>query len=134
MSVPKSERKPSNVEYIVKLQMIEQFFISMNNDENNRINGLNDRLVELSMNAYDYATTYFEMCNGRIEGTLAQKKKYCQLTFWEARKIASQINILIAFRLEQGKSTKGLVIKTKELLDVCNQLRGQLTLLNKQIS
>ena len=132
MSVPKSERRQSDVEYIVLLQKIEEFFINQNLSDN-RIEKLSDELVDLSMKAYNYATLYFEMCNGVILGTLAQKKKYCKCVFWTARELASQINIMITFRMHMNKPYKELINKTEELLKVCNLMRKHLTVLNHTI-
>ena len=129
MSVPKSERRQSDVEYIVLLQKIEEFFIAQNTSDN-RVEKLSDELVNLSMQAYNYGTMYFELCNGVILGTLAQKKKYCKCIFWTSRQLASQINIMIAFRMQMNKPCKELVKKTEELLKVCNLIRSQLTKLN----
>ena len=129
MSVPKSERRQSDIEYIVLLQKIEEFFIAQNMSDN-RVEKLSDELVNLSMQAYNYGTMYFELCNGVILGTLAQKKKYCKCIFWTARQLASQINIMIAFRMRMNKPCKELVKKTEELLKVCNLMRSQLTKLN----
>ena len=129
MSVPKSARRQSEVEYVVLLQKIEEFFINQNLSEN-RIEKLSDELVRLSMEAYNYATMYFELCNGTVLGSLAQKKKYCKCVFWTARELASQINIMIAFRMRMNKPYKELVNKTEELLKVCNLMRRQLTILN----
>lgn len=131
MSVPQSERRQSNVEYIVKLQLIEQFFIEYHNNEKTRIMGLTDELVRLSIKAYNDATLYFEICNGRVLGNLSEKKKVCKRTYWDARELGSQINILVAFRMKDNKNIKGLLIKTKDLLEVCELLRKQLTELNK---
>ena len=44
MSVPKSERRQSDVEYVVLLQKIEEFFINQNLSDN-RIEKLSDELI-----------------------------------------------------------------------------------------
>lgn len=132
MSVPKSERRQSNVEYVVIIQKLEQFFITKNLDENNRIPGLSEELVRLSIEAYNYATLYYEMVNGKVAGTNSQKKKYCKNTIWTVRNLAAQINILVAFRMEQRKPVKELIQKTEEILKACKLLQAQLTILNKE--
>ena len=66
LSVPKSERRQSDVEYIVILQKLEKFFLDFYSDEKRRIPLLSEELVRLSMEAYNNGTMYFEMCNGRI--------------------------------------------------------------------
>ena len=134
LSVPKSERRQSDVEYIVILQKLEKFFLDFYSDEKRRIPLLSEELVRLSMEAYNNGTMYFEMCNGRIMGDLAQKKKYCKKTYWSVRELASQINILMAFQMEKNKPTKGLVIQTQDILKVCDLLRNQLTELNRLVS
>ena len=131
MSVPQSERKQSNVEYIVILQDIEYFFIKKFKDKNNYIPGLSDKLLKLSMDAYDFGTMYFELCNGKMLGTLTQKKKYCKKTFYTARQVASQINMYIRVRMEEGQTVKELVLITNKLLKVCELLQEQLRILNK---
>ena len=125
MSVPKSERKQSNVEYITILQQMEIYFLELNISESGYVKGLTDELVNLSKIAYNNATMYFEMTNGIIQGTLAQKKKYCRLTFWTSRQLASQINILVTFRMKQNKSVKNLILKTNDLLKVCKMMQEQ---------
>lgn len=130
MSVPKSERRQSEVEYIVILQQLEEFFINQNVSEN-RVPALSDELVKLSMEAYNCATMFFELCNGRIVGTIAQKKKYCKKTYYTARELASQINIMIAFRMRANKPTAGLVQKTEDILKVCELMLGHLNKLNR---
>ena len=132
MSVPKSERRQSNVEYVTIIQKLEQFFITKNLDENNRIPGLSDELVKLSIEAYNYATLYYEMVNGRVIGTTAHKKKYCKNTIWTVRNLAAQINILVAFRMESRKPVKELLEKTEDILKACEILQAQLTILNKE--
>lgn len=132
MSVPKSERRPSDVEYVVKAQKIEQFFINYNNDEKTRILGLTDELVKLSIDVYNNATMFFEVCLGRVMGTLADKKKYCKKTYWSFRQLAAQMNILMAFRMEDNKPIKGLLIISQEIFNSCELLRKHLTKLNKE--
>lgn len=131
MSVPQSERRQSDHEYIVILQQIEEFFIDNNESEKSRVPLLSEHLVQLSMEAYDSATMYFELCNGKVKGTLAQKKKYCKKTIYTARQLASQINILVAYRMGRNQKVKGMLLKTKDLLKVCDLLQSQLTKLNR---
>lgn len=132
MSVPKSERRQSNVEYIVILQQMEQFFLEANTDEKNRVPYLSDELVKLSIQSYNAATKYFETTNGIIKGTLAQRKKYCTQAMWSLRELAAQINILIAIRMNLNKSVKGLVLKTNDLLKAFELLQEQLKKLNHE--
>lgn len=131
MSVPQSERRQSQVEYIIILQDIENFFINKFQSKEECIKGLSERLLQLSMNAYDNGTMYFELCNGKIIGSIDQKKEYCKKTFYTARQVASQTNMLIKYKMDRNKSVKELLIITQKLLKVCELLQNQLKSLNK---
>ena len=131
MSVPKSERIQSQQEYIIILQMIEMDLINAAQSKS-AVPFISDELVRLAVDAYNSATMYFEVCNGIIMGGLAQKKKYCKQTYWKARQLAAQINIMIAYRMRSSKNTKGYQIHTRQLLKVCNLLEEQLKKLNKE--
>lgn len=67
MSVPKSQRKQSSVEYIeVKL-------INFNESENRYIPFFTEHLCELAAKAYDNATLFFEISKGTVRMGQASK-------------------------------------------------------------
>ena len=126
MSVPQSERKQSRVEYVVILQKTEQFFLNVCNDEKKKIPYLSEELLRLSIEAYNYATLFFEMIYGKIKGEPALKKKYCKKTIWTIRNLCAQINIFIACRMEQNKSINQLKIIIQNLVKACDLLQAEL--------
>ena len=134
MAVPKSERKPSDVEYLIILQDLEFYFINQLEQEKSYIKGLTEELVRLSMEAYNNATMFFELTSGKLLGTFAERKKYCKKTYYTAREIASQINIIIKIRMTKNQNVKGLVMQTEKLLKVCELMQKNLIKLNKKQS
>lgn len=130
MSVPKSQRRQSEVEYIVILQQLEQYFIECLKQDY-KVPILSEKLVEKSIETYNFGTRYFELCNGKVQGTLAQKKKYCKETMWNLRELASQSNILVACRMKDNKSIKGLLENIQKMSDAFDLLQNQLRKLNQ---
>lgn len=130
MSVPKSERRQSDIEYIVILQQIEQYFIDCLKQDY-KIPVLSEKLVEKAIDAYNYGTRFFELCNGKVSGTLAQKKKFCKETMWNLRELASQSNILVACRMKDDKPVKGLLQNIHKMSDAFDLLQNHLRKLNQ---
>ena len=126
MSVPQSERRQSQQEYVTILQQMEMYFLDLLTQPDH-IYGITEHIFRLSTEAYNNATIYFEMTIGTVRGSLADRKKYCNKTIWAVKELAAQINILIAYRMRYNKSVQELVIKTKDLVKVTNLLIEQLT-------
>ncbi len=126
MSVPKSERKQSQQEYVTILQQVEVYFLDQYAKDNLRIPYLSDKLCDLSIQAYNEATRIFEMTIGTVRGTVPDKKKYCKKAIWAIRELASQINILMIYKMREGRSTNELVGITRKLLKAMNLIQQML--------
>lgn len=133
MSVPKSERRQSDFEYVVILQKMEEFFLdNLEKEKLDMPRKLAEELADLAIKSYNNATLYFELCNGKVQGDIGHKKKYCKITMWTLRELAAQINIAMVYKMRHNKNTKGLQIKTQELLTAFNLLQKQLSELNRK--
>lgn len=124
MSVPQSERKQSQYEYVTILQQIELDFLYDNADTKRRVPLLSEELCRLSMEAYNNATCVFEMTIGTIKGNSADQKKYCKKAIWSIRELAAQINILIMHRMKNNFTTQKYVDITARLLKAINLIQA----------
>ena len=108
MSVPKSQRKQSSVEYITILQNIEVKLISFNESENRYIPFFTEHLCKLAAEAYDNATLFFEISKGTVRGVRADKIKAGKNAVWSIRKLSSQFTAYIRLRGVENKATAEL--------------------------
>lgn len=132
MSVAKSKRKDSRVQYVVILQQAETFFIekyAKEKDDRNSI--ILNELVRRSMIAYDNATKLYEMTFGNVKGSMPDKKKACKNTYWAIRELASQLNILIVLRMGESRPVSELNQLTYKLYQAAEQVRNDLDKINK---
>ena len=132
MSVPQSERRQSDVEYLTILQNLEVDFINRLESDKETHKTIMKEIVRLSIEAYNYATLLYEISLGKVMGSIGEQKKYCKKTYWTMREIASQLTVYTNIRMREGKSVKFIILKTQDLLKACNLVQDQLRKLNKE--
>lgn len=125
MSVPKSRRKQSEVQYVVIVQRIYNRLIQFCDEQSHYVTFLSERLCENAAVAYDNCTLFFEMTRGVMRGTNSDKKKACKNAIWSIRQLASELNVYMGWRITQSKTSAEISQMSYDLKRAVDILRGQ---------
>ena len=126
MSVPQSERRQSLVEYTVILQNTEIFLLTQGMIKDWYYPLLSEKLVDISIEAYNQATKLYEMTKGTVRGNNANIKKTAKKAMWAIRELAAQLNILVMLRMEENLPVKKIIAIVEDLKKAFDLIKEQL--------